>query len=56
MCRYIEEAEDMDEFRPARCVGEKRALDACLAFQARQPKKPNTINFHLQRLSRLAKR
>ena len=45
--RYIEDA---------KCVGEKRALDACLAYQARQPKSSNTINYHLQRLSRLAKR
>ena len=36
--------------------GEKRALDACLSFAAKQPKKANTINYHLQRLSRMAKR
>jgi hypothetical protein len=40
----------------ARCAGEKRALDACLSFAAKQPKKANTINYHLQRLSRMAKR
>jgi hypothetical protein len=43
-------------FEDAKCMGEKKALDACLAFQARQPKSSNTINHHLQRLSRLAKR
>lgn len=40
----------------ARCAGERRSLDACLNFAAKQPKAKNTINFHLQRLSRMARR
>ena len=40
----------------ARCAGERRALDSCLNLAAKQPKKANTINYHLQRLSRAARR
>ena len=40
----------------ARCAGERRALDSCLNLAAKQPKKANTINYHLQRLSRAARK
>jgi hypothetical protein len=39
-----------------RCAGEKRALNDCLTLHATRPKQKQTINFHLQRLARLAKR
>ena len=39
-----------------RCAGEKRALNDCLTLHASRPKQKQTINFHLQRLARLAKR
>ena len=40
----------------SKCAAERKILDACLMFQAKQPKKKNTINFHLQRLARAARR
>ena len=40
----------------SKCAAERKKLDACLMFQAKQPKKKNTINFHLQRLARAARR
>mmetsp|Transcript_39463 Transcript_39463/g.97714 ORF Transcript_39463/g.97714 Transcript_39463/m.97714 type:complete len:83 (-) Transcript_39463:126-374(-) len=43
-------------FEDARCIGERSSLDACLNFQAQKPKSSSTINHHLQRLSRMAKR
>ena len=40
----------------SKCAAERKKLDACLMFQAKQPKKKDTINFHLQRLARAARR
>jgi len=40
----------------SKCAGERKRLDACLMFQAKQPTKKNTINHHLQRLARAARR
>ena len=40
----------------SKCAAERKKLDACLMFQAKQPKKKNTINFNLQRLARAARR
>ena len=40
----------------SKCAAERKKLDACLMFQAKQPKKKNTINFRLQRLARAARR
>ena len=42
---------DMDE----KCAMERRALTACATAAARRPKVVNTINYHLQRISRLMK-
>ena len=40
----------------SKCAAERKQLDACLMVQAKQPKKKTTINFHLQRLARAARR
>lgn len=38
-------------FDDAKCVTEIRALNECMALQAKKPKEMNTINYHLQRLA-----
>ena len=35
---------------------EIKALNECMALQAKKPKEMNTVNYHLQRLSNAAKR
>jgi hypothetical protein len=43
-------------FDDAKCAGEVRALNECMALQAKKPKEMNTVNYHLNRLSSAAKR
>ena len=43
-------------FEDAKCMTEIKALNECMALQAKKPKEMNTVNFHLQRLSNAAKR
>ncbi|KAL4519471.1 hypothetical protein Ndes2526B_g01935 [Nannochloris sp. 'desiccata'] len=38
-----------------KCIKERKALTACATAAARRPKVVNTINYHLQRISRLMK-
>lgn len=38
-----------------KCAAEKRALNMCMELQAKQPKQSSTINYHLQRISRMMK-
>ena len=44
-----------NSFEDAKCQAEVRLLNACMAAQAKKPRETNTINFHLQRLSKAAK-
>ena len=44
--------EQRNNYEDARCAGEIKALSQCMAAQAKKPKEVNTINYHLQRLSR----
>ncbi|KAL3692846.1 hypothetical protein R1sor_006497 [Riccia sorocarpa] len=37
------------------CMQEKKALQNCMDLQAKQGKQHNTINYHLQRISRMMK-
>jgi hypothetical protein len=39
----------------AACARDRAALTACATAAARQPRVVNTVNFHLQRISRLMK-
>ena len=43
-------------FDDAKCVQEVRALNECMALQAKKPKEMNTVNHHLQRLANAARR
>ena len=42
-------------FDMSKCLRESALLDKCTSAHAKAPKAKNTINFHLQRLARLAK-
>ena len=44
--------EQRNNYEDARCAAEIKALSQCMAAQAKKPKEVNTINYHLQRLSR----
>ncbi|BBN11600.1 hypothetical protein MPTK1_5g13260 [Marchantia polymorpha subsp. ruderalis] len=37
------------------CMQEKKALQTCMDLQAKSGKSHNTINYHLQRISRMMK-
>jgi hypothetical protein len=39
-------------FDDGKCAAEMKALNECIALQAKRPKEVNTLNFHLQRLGR----
>ncbi|EFN57725.1 hypothetical protein CHLNCDRAFT_142966 [Chlorella variabilis] len=39
-----------------KCVAERRALTNCATAAARKGKTANTINYHLQRISRMLRR
>jgi hypothetical protein len=43
-------------FEDVKCQTEIKALNECMALQAKKPKEMNTVNHHLQRLSNAAKR
>ncbi|KAG0564718.1 hypothetical protein M758_8G129100 [Ceratodon purpureus] len=38
-----------------KCATEKRALNMCMELQSKQPKQGSTINYHLQRISKMMK-
>ena len=42
-------------FDASKCVRETELLDKCTSMHAKAPKVKNTINYHLQRLARLAR-
>ena len=44
-----------NNFDMSKCMRESDWLDKCTSTHAKTPKVKNTINFHLQRLARMAK-
>ena len=55
-CLLCSQPAQRGNFEDAKCMGEMKTLNTCVALQAKTAKEANTVNFHLQRLGRAAAR